>query len=122
MRTLALAISLTTATTPVLAQGDDEIVFITSIVIHADGLSSQDLERARVFARCLSWPNFPAGKELDNKLSACRAQLPENQSEKLASVVGNIEVTVREYPGSEATLTVAEKVDDVRVTDGAIAQ
>ena len=91
------------------ASQPSQLEWIASIKIHAKRLNSAEVIVANHYASCISLPRFPLSDEFTAKHQKCRA-LPEIEkpSDDLAHLLDRLDAAVRQYPGSEATLSVVK--------------
>lgn len=93
-------------------QAADEYEFVTSINIRPEpSLSERELAAATKYADCLTSPRFPTDGEFSDKMGKCGPYRSQKASSDLHNVFSHIERIVRNLPGSEASLTVAEKIN-----------
>jgi hypothetical protein len=81
-------------------------VWIAYFKVHAKDLEDSEIALAQRYASCISLPYFPLREQFSAKRDKCRSAVQGKPSKRLASVLENLDSIARDYPASEASLSV----------------
>jgi hypothetical protein len=83
-------------------------VWVAYFKVHAKDLEDSEIAIAQRYASCMSLPYFPLPDQLPAKRDKCRSAVQGEPSKQLTKVLENLDSIVREYPASEASLSVTK--------------
>src|SRR4026207_2314925 len=86
-----------------------DAVMIASMTLQGDGLGEGEAAVAQRHASCISLPHFPLPDQVAAKRDDCRPAVRAKPSKQLASLLDRLDAIVREYPASEASLSVVKE-------------